>query len=211
MVLVTIARHGFKRFLVPLLGAVALTAMAGSVAAAPQVFCERVVYNGALVPFVQTIGPLPFITAGQIPGIPGQRIHILEVGIGGDADVNSGPSRWRAHGPGVDFSWRAGQNITCQSADYNLAPTPPTIGGGRGFSYMPVNYVADDGATITVDLTNQCDVDGPYTDATDSQGNYYNDAGAGLASVRVWVLYEYVSSPVAVEGTTWGRVKALME
>lgn len=181
--------------------------------AALMVFCERGIYTAANPgPGQNGLTPIPL---GQIPGIPGQMIHIIEIGIGGDASQFSGPAEFRAHGGGVDFDWVAGQTNAClglPEADHILAPTPLVAGSHQyGFTYAPVNYLANDGAAISVEWVSFCDADGHYTDATDSQGNYYNDAGVGLASVRAWILYEYIASPVAIEATTWGRVKALTE
>ncbi|MCK6551781.1 hypothetical protein L6R52_38460, partial [Myxococcota bacterium] len=132
---------------------------------------------------------------GRIPAIPGKRIHVTRVAICGDADQSSGMQGFRAYdGQGLDFTWGAGQNNS-GNATYVLAPTQPTIGAGRGFSYGDVSLYGAVGAPLTIDFQFRYDWDGRYCDATDTAGHRFTDPAS---SVRAWVRYQYVD----IEGTT---------
>src|SRR4051812_24794743 len=55
----------------------------------------------ALSPLNPGEGFVPPISIGAIAGAPDMRIHILELGVGGDADAGSGPVLFSALGPGL--------------------------------------------------------------------------------------------------------------
>ena len=134
-------------------------------------------------------GDTPF-TIGTIPGQPGLKVVIEKVGICGDADEDSGPKRFKASGAGLDVSWQAGQNQSC-NANYWLGFAPHTGNpSATKFVYADVNQSSDVGASVTVAIDCNNDWDGNYCHDTDLKGNAYNDS-ADNVSVRGWVLYHY--------------------
>ena len=142
---------------------------------------------------------------GTISGIPGMQIHILQVGIGGDAGPDSGPTQFSAVGQGLDFSWAAGQALT--PATYNLAPAPLIEYPKFGFTYHAVSHLAGPGSDVDVRFDSSEDCDGFYTYAADLLGSFFDDS-AFPCSVRVWLRYEYLPRlAVTLNGTntvvTW--------
>jgi hypothetical protein len=145
--------------------------------------------------------PRPF-AAGTIPGVAGQSIEISFLGIGGDADAGSGDSLFRALGGGLDFTWVAGQGTT--AATHRLSPTAIVVGpttSARGFSFLPVNYLAAPGASVDVIWLLHNDFDGRYAFGTDLLGTSFNDS-AIPSSVRPWLQYEYVQDAPVPEPTS---------
>lgn len=129
-------------------------------------------------------------TFGTIPGMAGQAIEIMQVGMCGDSDAQSGDNRFRAAGAGLDISWVAGQQTT--AATYRL---PPTIinSPGHGMTSQTVSHQADVGADVTVSWDYHVDYDGQYCYlADDGFGNSFNDS-ANVSSIRVWIVYRYVT------------------
>jgi hypothetical protein len=128
---------------------------------------------------------------GEIPAQPGKRIRILTLGICGDADSQSGPAFYRAQGGSLTVSWSAGQNST-GSPDHFLGVTPVLSGSARGFVYKDVSALnvltPQIGAALTIQMVGQNDGDGRYCQATDTQGNPYDDPPS---SSRGWVFYQY--------------------
>ena len=123
---------------------------------------------------------------GTIPAVDGKSIRITRVGICGDADSSSGPKQFTIGGGGLGFSWEAGQ--WQYNSNHYLGHTDPS-GGGNGFVFSDVNYVAASGNALDVQYTYNGDWDGAGgCDASDGEGNMYIDPGT---SVRVWVQYHY--------------------
>ena len=155
----------------------------------------------AFTALVSSANSRPFL-AGTIPGVAGQSIEISFLGMGGDADAGSGDSLFRALGGGLDFTWVAGQQTT--AATHRLAPTPIVVGpttSARGFSFLPVNYLAAPGASVDVIWLLHNDFDGRYTFGTDLLGISFDDS-ATPSSVRPWLQYEYVQDAPVPEPTT---------
>lgn len=131
------------------------------------------------------------IALGSISGVPDMRIHVLEIGVGGDADAGSGPVLFSALGSGLAFSWSAGQMSA--GATYTLNPTPVTGAfGARGFSYASVSEWADPGSSVLIRWHGNFDPDGFHTEAFDSHGTFFNDPPD---SARAWLRYELVAVP----------------
>jgi hypothetical protein len=132
------------------------------------------------------------VMIGSIAGVPDMRIHILELGVGGDADAGSGPVLFSALGSGLSFSWSAGQRDA--GATYTLGPTPMTgaVGPARGFVYMTMSEWADAGSSVAIRWHGNLDPDGFRTSAFDSQGSYFDDP---LGTARAWLRYELVAVP----------------
>ncbi|HVL40365.1 MAG TPA: hypothetical protein VM328_13330 [Fimbriimonadaceae bacterium] len=137
---------------------------------------------------------------GSIDGQADHRIHILAIGIGGDANISSGNQIFKAVGGGLDFSWTAGQNRFGApfTPTYTLQPTPLTQAPfGFGFTYLGVDLWADEGASLEVRWLGTADWDGCYTYGVDLKGTLFNDS-AIPNSARGWILYELVRTPAAV-------------
>ena len=170
------------------LSAFAVFSLPLSIEAAPIVFTD----------VVSSADPRPGLV-GTIAGMPGQSVQISFIGIGGDADAGSGDTVFQALGGGLNFTWAAGQMTT--PATHRLSPTPPAVGApttsGRGFSFLPVSYVAAPGASVDIHWLSHFDFDGRYTFGTDLLGNSYNDS-AIISSVRPWLQYEYVADVSAI-------------
>ena len=131
------------------------------------------------------------LSVGAIPGVAGSRIHVLELGIGGDADAESGPALFSALGGGLDFSWSAGKGPV--GASYTLSPTTGTL-SARGFSYLPVSLWAEPDAPLKIQWQGTRDNDLLYTYGNDSQGTFFDDS-LFPGSMRVWLRYEIVAVP----------------
>lgn len=145
-----------------------------------------------LSPINPTEGFVDPIALASVPGVPDMRIHVLEIGVGGDADAGSGPVLFSALGGGLAFSWSAGQMSA--GATYTLDPTPvgePPL-GARGFSYASVSEWADPGSSVLIRWHGNLDPDGFHTQAYDSQGTFFSDPPG---SARAWLRYELVAVP----------------
>lgn len=152
---------------------------------------SSVSHAAVIAPLAQTFHPRPGILA-TIPAVPGQRIHIIEVGIGGDADFGSGPTQFTLLGGGIDFSWAAGQAVVV-SADLQLPTTPVGAGSARGFSIATVDLTANVGEAVSLQWDFHNDFDGRFTVGTDTEGNTYDDSLIS-SSVRPYVRYELIST-----------------
>jgi hypothetical protein len=145
----------------------------------------------AMGPVNPAEGPVPPLTLGTIAGVSGFRIHIIELGAGGDCSTNSGPVTFSALGSGMSFSWSAGQRTN--GATYSLDGAPEIgVFGARGFVYQQVSEWADDGASVDIRWHGNEDADGYRTYGNDKLGNFYDDPGD---SSRAWVRYELVAVP----------------
>ncbi|HKQ37575.1 MAG TPA: hypothetical protein VJ063_05815, partial [Verrucomicrobiae bacterium] len=160
------------------------------------VYAQGTIFS-VLSPINPPEGFVPPALLGTIAGVPEMRIHILELGIGGDADASSGPVLFSALGSDLSFSWSAGQGSA--GATYGLSPTPITEGslGARGFSYAPVSEWAGPGSSVQIRWHGNVDPDGFHTEAFDSQGTFFNDPPG---TARAWLRYELVAVPEPASG-----------
>lgn len=134
---------------------------------------------------------------GTIEGRAGYQVSILRIGVGGDADANSGKQAFQAVGGGMDFVWAAGQEVNPSfGMDYVLNPTWQTTGNGRSLSYLSIagEQMASAGASVDIVWRGTADWDGWYTLDTDPLGNVIDDSQL-RASARGWVEYEYTPVP----------------
>ncbi|MFY9235123.1 MAG: PEP-CTERM sorting domain-containing protein [Fimbriimonadaceae bacterium] len=134
---------------------------------------------------------------GTIEGRANERISILRIAIGGDADANSGKQAFQAVGGGIDFVWAAGQQVNPPfSLDYVLDPTVQTTGDGRTLSHLGIagEQIAAAGASVDIIWRGTADWDGRWTLDTDPLGSLIDDS-ALRASARAWVQYEYEPVP----------------
>jgi hypothetical protein len=136
-------------------------------------------------------GQVAPLTLGYIAPADGFLIHIVELGIGGDADAQSGPVTFSALSDGMDFSWSAGQ--ASSGATYALGATPEVgLFGARGFVYSQISEWAGAGAAVEIRWHGNIDPDGYRTYGSDKLGNFYDDPGD---SSRAWLRYELVPVP----------------
>lgn len=194
-----------------LLGVALLAAMAAAPAAAvPLVVAPAVSVNDS------DSDVDPNLLLATIPALPGQSIRIIRVGIGGDAEANSGPQAFQIVGAGLNFTWGAGQALSPQvPLDYTLAPTVVQGGSpsnGRGFTYSPdLNQVGAAGQPVQIRWRGTSDWDTNFTWGTDSQGIVFDDSGVDVCcSARAWVLYEIVGQATAVPTQSETALAALV-
>lgn len=141
---------------------------------------------------------------GTLAGHANERISITRIGIGGDADKNSGKQVFQAVGGGLSFIWAAGQDVSPPfDMDYVLAPTTTTQGYGRSLSLQSIagQQIAMPGQSVDIVWRGTADWDGWYTYDTDPFGTLFDDHRY-RGSARVWVEYSYmpVPEPAAIAG-----------
>lgn len=134
---------------------------------------------------------------GALAGRSNMRINIVRIGIGGDADANSGKQVFQAIGGGLDFVWAAGQDVNPPfDMDYVLAPTTLTQGYGRSLSLLSITgqQLAMPGQSVDVVWRGTADWDGWYTYDTDPFGTILDDQRY-RGSARAWMQYQYLPVP----------------
>jgi hypothetical protein len=135
---------------------------------------------------------IPTQILGTIEGVPGFRIHIIELGIGGDASDDSGPAVFSAIGEELSFSWGAGMGLT-ELGTYTLAGTPSrgidVFPEAHGFSYLSVSEWAKAGASVNIRWHGNETPKGYYTLNYDKLENFYYDPPG---TTRAWVRYEMI-------------------
>jgi len=143
-------------------------------------------------------------TVASVTGSADQRIRITRIGIGGDADSQSGDALFRivSQNGTTDFQYVAGQGDVntgmswygVGTINHRLTGTPIYDGSARGFSVLDVDYLLEAGEGFNLNFRGTRDWDGRYTRDTDPLGNSFDDS-AVASSIRGWVQYEMMPVP----------------
>ncbi len=146
-------------------------------------------------------GELYDTAVATIEGRAGERILITRLGIGGDADADSGDALFRLHSTHAtaNFHFAGGQGAGMQWGSvgeiaHRLDPTPNVDASGRGFSLLDVSYLLKEGEGFTLNFRGTKDWDGRYTYAADPLGNFFDDSSVG-SSLRGWIEFQVVPVP----------------